>query len=151
MDQDRFSSNSKLYIIGIISLVLSLAFFFFSMYILPFMVWHLNYDVPELILNLVSFFQNKYDYTERASRTLVWLLFFVPCIITGFISYYISNHIDNKILGLAPKSEEDEGMPAREIKEELKESASLGFKIIFLMILIVCLILLLQLFVQSTA
>lgn len=152
MEQDRYSYNSTLYILGIISLILALSFFFFSMYILPFLVWHLDYDVPDLISNMIMYFEDAYFYSVTTSKVLTWLIFFIPSLIAGYISYYISNYIDDQILGLAKKIDIEAAKEASlEIQQDVKESLGLAAKIIILMIVIIVIILLLQAFVQSTA
>jgi len=71
MEQDRFASNGTLYIIGIFCLIVCLSLFFFSMYIAPYLIWDLKYDIPEFILQNIEYFQEQYEMTENASRFLV--------------------------------------------------------------------------------
>ncbi|KTC90262.1 hypothetical protein OQJ18_04730 [Fluoribacter dumoffii] len=152
MEQDRFGSNSKLYILGMICLVLCLGLFFFSLYILPFLLWGLNYNVPDFVLDLLSSLQDDYNYTPGASKLIAWLLFFVPSMITGLISYFVSNHIDNNLYKSEMNIEEVSEKPqGKQISKELKESAGFGLKILGLMILIVVVIFLLQYLIQSTS
>jgi len=151
MEYDRFATNSKLYILGIVCLIISLSLLFISLYILPFLIWNLRYQVPALILNLQEFFHINYNYTIGQSNLLLWLVFFIPSVITGFISYLVSNRIDNQIYKIDTKTEEEEKSQHIEIQKEIKDSASLGFKILLLMIAIVVIIFLLQYFVQSTS
>jgi hypothetical protein len=151
MEQDRYSNNNTLYILGIISLILALSLFFFSMYILPFLVWNLHYDVPDFISSMIMYFEDAYFYSVNTSKVLTWLIFFIPSFITGYISYYISNYIDDQILGLARKTDPEEAKETSlEIQQDVKESLGLAAKIIILMILIIVIILLLQAFVQSS-
>ncbi|RUR16422.1 hypothetical protein ELY21_13090 [Legionella sp. km535] len=148
MEQDRYSINNKLYILGIISLILALGLFFFSMYILPYLIWNLYYDVPDLVSDMIMFFENRYDYGETVSKIVTWMIFFMPSLIAGYISYYISNYIDDQILGLAKKPDPEETL---EHEKEVKESLGLAAKIILLMVLIVVVVFLLQFIIQSTA
>ncbi|PWY55265.1 hypothetical protein DGG96_12420 [Legionella qingyii] len=152
MEQDRFSSNSKLYILGMICLVFCLGLFFFSLYILPFLAWGLNYNVPEVIMTLLSSLQDDYNYSVGSSKFIVWLIFFVPSLITGLISYFVSNHIDNNLYKSELNiKEEQESPPSKQIGKEIKESAGFGLKILGLMILIVIAIFLLQYLIQITS
>lgn len=155
MEPDRFKDNHFLYILGIVSLVLSLTLFFFSMYIGPYLIWNLNYHVPDFLLYIVATLDDNYDYTRGQSAFIAWLIFFIPSIIFGFISYFVSNKIDDQIHNIDPPTEEEEETQAvassEELKKEIQETASVGFKIIFLMIIIVAVILLLQIFFQSTS
>jgi len=143
MEQDRFGQNNKLYITGIICLVISLGLFFFSLYILPYFLWELNYGVPSFIIDMLAMFQDDYLYTVSGSKWIVWMIFFIPSLITGFISYLISNYIDNKIYGIK-SNESGEKLTAEEIQKQIKESASLGGQILALMVVIVVIILFIQ-------
>jgi len=152
MEQDRYKNNNKVYIIGIICLVVAITFFFFSMYIAPFIIWDLKYDVPDVITSLITLFRENYGYSLGVSKIIVWLIFFLPSLITGFISYYISNYIDNKIYKLDIRTNEEEKKTklSPETIRKIKESASIGGKILLLMIGIVVIILLLEAFIQLT-
>lgn len=88
--------NNTMFIMGVISLVLSLGFLLFSLYILPFLLWNLNYDVPDIVTDITSSLQDDYDYSVGGSKLIIWLIFFIPGMITGFIAYYISNRIDRE-------------------------------------------------------
>ncbi|MBI2786043.1 MAG: hypothetical protein HYX60_06965 [Legionella longbeachae] len=151
MEQDRFEVNHKLYILGMICLVLCLGLFFFSFYILPYLIWELDYNVPLVILNLLAVLQEDYNYSVGASKVIVWLIFFLPSLITGIISYFVSNYIDNKLYVEPPVNENKESLPPKEIGKEVKESVALGFKILGLMIVIIIILFLLQFCAQNTA
>jgi hypothetical protein len=142
----------KVIITGIICLILSLSLLFFSFYIAPFLIWKLAYDVPDFISTFISFFEDKYGFTSEVSKFLVWLIFFAPGLIAGYISYFISHHIDRNMYGLYSNVEiQNSPSSSRETKEGLKESAHVGLKIIALMVVIVVIVLLLQMFVRLTA
>lgn len=146
MEFDRYKGHHKLYIFGIISLILCLSFLFFSLYILPFLTWYAHYDVPDFVSAMISYFQEGYLWSAATASFVVWLLFFIPSLIAGFISYRISNYIDNQLLGIEPKTmtKEEAILRSIEMRRDIRESASLGFKIFMLMLIIVLAILLLQ-------
>ena len=150
MEQDRFSHNQKLYILGMICLMISLGLFVFSLYILPFFIWELNYNVPYFILALLNLFQEEYGYSIEASKTMVWLIFFIPSTITGLISYVVSNYIDNQIYKKEQENEEEQGkLYNQEKRRARRESMVFALKILGLMILFVFLIFSLQYLIQS--
>lgn len=152
MEPDRFKNNHILYIVGLISLIFSVSLLFFSLYILPYLIWKLNYQVPDTLEYLITIFEESYDYTPAKSKILAWLVFFIPSLLLGLVSYVTSNRIDNEIYKPdADINEEDTPPAAPELRKEIKETASVGFKIIALMVVIVVIILLLQLFFQVTA
>lgn len=148
MEYDRFANNSKLYILGMVCLVLSLGFLFFSLFILPYLIWQLNYHVPGFILSLLNMMEESYNYSVGASKLIVWLLFFVPGLVTGYVSYFVTNYIDNTIYHIKTQTEEDR--EHKEIGKEIKESAGLGFKILGLMVFFIIIILLVEYLIQST-
>ncbi len=139
MEYDRLSSDNKIFFFGIFCLVLCLGFVLFSLYILPYMIWNLHYDIPAVILNLLAKLVDDYHYTSTSSKIMVWLLFIVPGLISGFISYLVSHYIDSQN-GLEPPIEEQEKLDHAQIKKEIKESANLGLKILSLMIGVVLII-----------
>lgn len=151
MEHDRFKMSGKLYILGMVCLVLSLGFFFLSLYILPYLIWQLNYKMPAFVLNLLAKLEDNYNYSVAASRFIVWFIFFIISLITGFVSYFVSNRIDSQIYNVETQTPEfEEQLPPKEIGKEIKESASFGLKILGLMVLIVIIILLLQFVIQFT-
>ena len=95
MSEER-KNGSKIFIAGVVCLVLALGFLLFSIYIIPFFLWNVAYDVPDMITSMTSTLQEEYDYTSAGSKLIVWLIFFIPGLITGCISYYISNRIDKE-------------------------------------------------------
>ncbi|MCL9685003.1 hypothetical protein [Legionella maioricensis] len=152
MEPDRYKTNHKLYISGIICLVIALSLFSFSLYIVPFLLWQLDYDVPDLITTLITLFEYKYEYGIVSSKLIVWLIFFVPSLITGFFAYYVSNRIDSEIYkSELPKKYETKMPVSGEISKQIRESAGLGLKIILLMVVIVVIVIFLQAFIRLTA
>ncbi|KTD54406.1 transmembrane protein [Legionella sainthelensi] len=150
MEQDRFSHNQKLYIVGMVCLLLSLGLFVFSLYIIPFFIWDLNYNVPYFILALMNLFQEEYNYSVEESKVIVWLIFFIPSIVTGLISYVVSNYIDNQIYKAEQKNEENQGNIYKQEKRIMRrESVAFSLKILSLMILFIFLIFLFQYLIQS--
>lgn len=151
MEYERLGGNNKLFIFGVLCLVTSLGLLFFSLYLLPYFIWELSYNIPDFILSFLARLQDDYRYSSAGSKTVVWFVFFVPCVITGIISYFISHYLDNKIPGITPEVKQEPEKPAGETQKQIKESASLGLQILGLMVIIVVAILLLQYFVQSTS
>ena len=86
--------NNTIFIIGIICLVLSLGLILFALYILPYLVFDLGYNVPELLIGYIHILQDKYGYSSASSKFIVWLTFLIPGLITGYVSYYISHYLD---------------------------------------------------------
>lgn len=143
--------NNKLFISGIICLVLCLSLIAFSLYLAPNFIWDLHYDTPEFIANQIAYFDNDKEYTTAGSKLIVWLCYFIPGLLFGVASTYISQKIDRVVLHDELNIDtEAEEQAAINVKEELKESAGLGVKIIVLMIAIIVIVFLLQEFVFYT-
>ncbi len=136
MEYDRYQQNSKLFVIGIICLLLSLALFAFGFYILPYIVWNWHYDVPGFVLTWREWFKEEYNYSEKGAALLVFSLFIMPAIACGYISQRISNYIDNQIYGIgSPET------PTEEVEEEVEGKDAhfglkFGLKIALLIILV---------------
>ncbi|HAU0830353.1 TPA: hypothetical protein JBH46_14910 [Legionella pneumophila] len=151
MEHSWYDNNSKLSVMGIICLIIFLVLFFFSLFIMPFLIWELHYNVPDFVSNMIAYLEDTY-YSSPVSKILVWLTFFIPCLITGYFSYYISRSIDKKNLLKDANIDEEQSKEISSVtNEQIKESASLGFKILILMAAIILIIFLLQEFVKFTS
>ena len=153
MEPDRYKNNHFLYIFGLICLILAVSLFFFSLYIIPFLIWHLSYNVPSVLIYMTTYMGDNYNLSPIASNFLAWLMFFIPSLVFGLISYFISNRIDNQIYHIDTTendNEDEQQATSLETNKKIRESAGLGLKIILLMVVIFIIIFLLQLFVTST-
>ncbi|HAT2065885.1 TPA: hypothetical protein OO122_001060 [Legionella pneumophila] len=149
---EHTDNNSKLFVMGVICLIIFLVLFFFSMFIMPFLIWELHYNVPDFVSNMIAYLEDTYYYSSPVSKTLVWLTFFIPCLITGYFSYYISRSIDKKNLLKDANIDEEQSEEISSVtSEQIKESANLEFKILILMVAIILIIFLLQEFVKFTS
>lgn len=93
---EESKSNNKIFIVGVVCLVLSVSFLFFSLYIIPYLIWELHYDVPDFVAAAIVNVQDNYNYSGSTSKFIVWLLFLLPSLVMGLISYFISNRIDKE-------------------------------------------------------
>ncbi len=153
MEQDRFIQHQKLYVTGIVCLLLSLILFFISIYILPFLIWNLHYHVPYAIDAMINFFSDGDHYSSAVSKLFTWLVFFIPAVVAGLISYFISNYIDNQILDIGHRASLEEESEEERISRlhnavAARDTVLLSTKIIFLMVIIVIIILLLQVLIS---
>ncbi|MBA3537827.1 MAG: hypothetical protein H0T84_14660 [Tatlockia sp.] len=133
MEPDRYQQNSKLFVIGLICLLLCLSLLAIALFILPYLLWDWRYGVPGMVLELHEWFKENYDFSDGGASWMVFLTFIIPALICGFISQWASNYIERKMYGL------DEARPGRrmEIHKDLQESVSFGLKIFILIILVV--------------
>ncbi len=98
LEQDRYKQNPKLYIFGMVMLMCFWIFTLLSLYILPFLIWGLHYNVPEAIIGWQYHLETNYSMSIQLSKLLTFLTFAIPALICFFISWLISAHIDKKIV-----------------------------------------------------
>ena len=140
MEPDRYQQNSKLFIIGIICLLLSLSLFAYSLYILPYLLLGWVYDVPEFIMSWQEWLKQEYNFSELSAAWLIFLTFIIPALLCGYISYRTSNEVDNEIYGIVPEKTETEQQETSNVRETL----GFGFKVILLIILVLVVVSLLE-------
>ena len=132
MEKDRYQQNHALYIISMISMILSISIFCFTAYILPFLLFGWIYDVPGFILYWQEWFQRQYGMTDFSSSGLVFLIFFVLGLMTALIAYITSNRLENEVLDIHPENKDR----LVRIKRDAKETASILSKIVIIVILV---------------
>ena len=97
MIPDRYQSHKILYIIGLLSLFTSLILLLTAVYILPYLFWGWQYDVPESVLTFGEWLRTSFNVSRPYLSTTIFLSYCVSGIFFGIISYIISNYIDNEI------------------------------------------------------
>ena len=145
MEHDRYQENKALFIIGLISLIATVVLFAFSIYILPAMMWGWHYNIPEQLFIWREQLKTYYQISELYAGVILFLSFFVPALLMGFISYWTSNKIDNQIY----RSElyQPERMPGYSAGSE--ESLGLGLKIFILALLVIAGVLFMEWLITS--
>ena len=88
--------NTTTFVLGIICLVISLAFLLFAFYIIPFLLLNYTYDVPSALSTVLAIFHDSYEYSIFTSKLILWLVFVIPGLITGYLAYYISHLLDEE-------------------------------------------------------
>ena len=143
MEPDRYQQNSKLFIIGIVCLLLSLSLFAYSFYLLPHLLFGWVYDLPGFIFHWREWLKQKYNFSEVGAAWTIFLSFSIPALVCGYISYLTSNKVDNEIYGILPedKETEEERIQPTSAKED---GLGFGFKLTLAIILVLMLISLLQ-------
>lgn len=131
MESDRYQKNSKLFILGIVALLCSLSLLAFGLYILPYLLWDLFYQVPSFVLTWREVVKNFYHVSEHGAAWIVFLIFILPAVLFGYISYLASNYIDNSIFNVSSEVPEK---PTVE-KKEWRETFGWVFKILGMIVL----------------
>lgn len=133
MEQDRYAQNKGLFIISMICLLLCLSLLAFAMYILPALVWNWRYDVPEMVITMRESIRSQYGFTETFAGLAVFLLFFIPAMILGFISKSTSNNIEDHIYGIEHESK----VNTEVIKRDVQQTVSFSIKILLLALAVI--------------
>lgn len=146
MEEDRYQKNHLLFIIGLLSLMISLVFIAFTLYLLPHLLFGWIYDAPEFVPFLIERFQSQYNMTEGGASKLILLIFFLLSLIFVAIAYFSSNRIEREIF----KSElTNTNKPVR-FKKNTREGLTLGLKILFIIIIVFVVASLLQWIIYNT-
>lgn len=132
------TEHPYLLMLSLVLLTLSLFFGGFLLYILPNVIWDLDYNVPDVLGNLRFALVDTYGYSDLSSRMITLIIFFIPAAVFGYLNYRLSNYLEQmEILrteDMVPEnpSIENEGMTL--------ESVSWFFKMFVLAIVIVALL-----------
>lgn len=97
MEQDRYQANTKLFIIGMVSLVLSLTLFALSFYVMPNLLFGWFYNTPAFINELVAWLQYQHNFSGPAAAKIVFFSLLILGCFFAIIADITSNRIDNKI------------------------------------------------------
>ncbi|ASQ45869.1 hypothetical protein [Legionella clemsonensis] len=149
MEHSRLQQNSVLFIVGIISLVLSLVLFVFSLYIIPFLFWDWVYDVPEFISIWREWLKSEYNFTHMGATWSIFLMLIAPSLLFGYISYLASNYIDNRIYHLVPDKVENEMQ--EEIRRDLRDTLLAIVKVLGAIALVLIIVSIIQWFLAVPA
>jgi hypothetical protein len=148
MEYDRYQQNHSLFIIAMSCLVLSMGLFGFSIYIAPALIWEIHYNIPPFVINWREILHLEYEYTEKASAWLVFLTFFIPACIAGYIAYLTSNQLENQVYHIEPETPDPTVVEER--SEDLRESTGLGLKIFLLIVMVIIVTVIFQWFFSVT-
>lgn len=94
MPADTKTEHPYLLMLSLGLLTLSLFFGGFFLYILPNVLWDLNYNVPDILGNLRHNLTDTYGYSELSARIITLIIFFVPTLVFGYLNYRMSNHLE---------------------------------------------------------
>ena len=111
-----------------LSLFLSLGLLALSFYLMPYLLFHWQYDLPQFVLESTLWVQTAYGYSEMLAERYVFLVLFGLAMLCVFIAVYASNTIDGQLLHVKPS---DKVLEPR-VSLPRKESTLLFFKIIIL-------------------
>ena len=131
MEPDRFQHNPKVYIIGLLCMIISMALFGLGAYALPNLAFGLNYSIPSIIYNWMSWIHIAYDLTEKQAGWLVLLVIFILGFVASIVTYAISNRIETEMYSIEPAREE-----VHQKSKQWREVGPLVLKISFILAII---------------
>lgn len=135
MAEDKYLQHKKLFFSAMIFFVLGLSLFIFAIYIVPYLVWGWNYDVPEFIFNWREWLRDTYDLSDKAAKRIIFLCILVPGIIIGIITHFIINNIEHKVLD--EDFEEVEPVKKRLENTDLRNTVIFSLRLISLIVLVI--------------
>ena len=128
MEPDRFQHNPKVYIIGLLSMIASMALFGLGAYTLPNIAFGLSYRIPEIIYNWISWVHIAYDVTEKKAGWMVLIIIFILGLASSLVTYSISNRIETEMYAIKPEKEQ-----AHAESNTWRETAPFVFKMLFIL------------------
>lgn len=133
MKEDRYEVNKPLYVIGMTCLVFGMALVMFALFIMPRLFWHLYYHVPAFVTGLQSQIQEDWLWSERAADWFVFGAFLLPGLMLGWISHWISNRLDEKMMHLSAETPSAERHTFN--REAWKMFAKVGGVVFFILLI----------------
>ncbi|MBA2648574.1 MAG: hypothetical protein H0U75_03060 [Legionella sp.] len=139
MQYGAYHKDEKFYIIALIFLVGCLGTLLFSLYITPYLIWNLPYEIPRFIIQMVHNIRQEHGYTEATSRMLVGLIFYALSIMFGVLTYLFSNKSNTIDHEAASTNDENSQriieQSQAENRSHMHESLNLALKLLCLLVL----------------
>ncbi len=135
MEPDRYQQHHLAYISGLICLFASIGLFAFSLFLLPYLFFAWQYNVPDFIIYFSANLQAKYEISRS---TVAWVICFAldfPAIILFVVADVLSNRIDKQIYGMPLSKRRNQGENSQNDQSK-GESSRLIIKIILLILII---------------
>jgi hypothetical protein len=96
MEYDRYKYHPIWYIVGTILYLFALGSLALSLYLLPYFFFKLTYNVPEFIIKLYNMLQNKFEFSDWLTKTIILSLSMVSAIISAIFAKIITTKLDPK-------------------------------------------------------
>ena len=132
MEDDPSQRHHKLFIVGLVSLVMTLAFLGITLYMLPNLLFGLRYDTPEFFLFLNEWLQSQYGYTNTGASKIILLSLFIPTTFFMVVAYIFSNRIERQMINSDVSSVDN---PVK-FRKHGREGLYLALKILAIMIVV---------------
>jgi hypothetical protein len=138
MEPDRYQQHHVAYISGLFCLFASIGLFAFSLFLLPYLFFDWQYNVPDFVITFSTKLHEKY---ALSSSGVAWAICFAldfPAVILFVIADVLSNRIDNQIYGIQSQQATSlDNQDRSAVKQSSNtESRKLIFKIVLLILII---------------
>ncbi|MCX7090602.1 MAG: hypothetical protein NTU48_04025 [Legionellales bacterium] len=135
MEPDRYQQNHFAYISGLICLFLSIGLFAFSLFLLPYLFFSVQYNVPFFIIDFSTILQEKYTISSSGVAWVICFALDFPAVILFVIADVLSNRIDKKIYGIQP-TKMTSSIPEQPSPGGSESSGKLIVRIVLLMLIV---------------
>ena len=126
MEEDRFQYSKPLFYTFIISIIFCLVFICFALYILPPLSLSWRYNIPEFVFTWREWVSDYYRTTDGRAGAILSIFFLLLGIVSGLIAYVTGTHIEKGVLGMYVSH-------TNEIKEDVKATTRLSFKLLLIL------------------
>lgn len=131
MEKSRYQQNRKLFLIGMIVMVLGLFSVGIALYLIPFVIFNNISGIPLFVFEFLNWLQDNYAVEPSNGAWWIWGAFIGFAVICFLVAEYASNHIDNKLLEINP---EDLELPIDPEKRQKSRESRKNFLIVFMAI-----------------
>jgi hypothetical protein len=122
--------EDRLFLLGLVSLILSLFLFPFVVYLFPAIWLGWEYSIPEFFQEALLWFEVTFHTTYDLAFLWLFRLTFFAAVVFGVIAYLISHHI-TKLQAEINKEEDEEALTfAMKAKEGSRESVLFFLKMV---------------------
>jgi hypothetical protein len=135
MVQQNSKNGEFIFIIGMISLVFTMATCGFCAYILPYLLFGFVYDVPSFIINWQEQLIRGYTITRSVSAGIIFVSLLVPGILFGFLAYVCAKYLD-PVVREDEISNMEQGR-ARRLKRDVKDTSKILLKLLIIVIMVI--------------
>jgi hypothetical protein len=105
MEQSRYQPFNRLYILGLLCLLLGFFSLGFALYLFPMVFLNIQVDAPLFLYKLLAWVQQEYYLLQDKALSLIWGFFLCLGLILILIADLTSNYIDNQLLRIKKQTE----------------------------------------------
>jgi len=144
MKTNSHSTKNTLFIVGMVSSVMTMALFILTVFVFPRLFFHWSYNTPEFISLLVEQMEWYLGINELIASKLLVVILFIFAVIFGVIASAASNRL-NAIQGSLPTPSSKPSI----VQRTSSETRALIMKISFYIMLVVMVFVLLTWLLES--